>query len=135
MKITLDHLTRRFPGRGKNAPDVIAVNDFTFEIPDGKLVALLGPSGCGKSTVLNLISGLLKVSGGSVYFDEDDVTRLPPEHRRHQRAAGVALAAWQQFNQGIPADAATLTPNYLRLSQAERERLAREEKEKQGESL
>ncbi len=60
---------------------------------------------------------------------------LPPEHRRHQRAAGVALAAWQQFNQGIPADAATLTPNYLRLSQAERERLAREEKEKQGESL
>ena len=61
--------------------------------------------------------------------------RLPPEHRRHQRAAGVALAAWQQFKLGIPADAATLTPNYLRLSQAERERLAREEKEKQGESL
>ena len=54
---------------------------------------------------------------------------LPAEHRRHQRAAGVALAAWQQYQQGFPADAATLNPNYLRLSQAERERLAREEKQ------
>ncbi len=59
--------------------------------------------------------------------------RLPPEHRRHQRAAGVALAAWQQYQQGVSADAAALTPNYLRLSQAERERLAKEEK--QGERL
>ncbi|MBQ8200352.1 MAG: ABC transporter ATP-binding protein [Clostridia bacterium] len=81
MKIVLEHLTKRFPGRGKNAPDVIAVNDFTFEIPDGKLVGLLGPSGCGKSTVLNLISGLHKVSDGKVYFDGEDVTKLPAEHR------------------------------------------------------
>ena len=81
MKITLDHLTKAFPGRGKNAPDVLAVNDLSFEIPDGKLVGLLGPSGCGKSTVLNLISGLLKATGGKVYFDEDDVTGVPAEYR------------------------------------------------------
>ena len=55
---------------------------------------------------------------------------LPPEHRRHQRAAGVALAAMEQIARGEPADAAALTPNYLRLSQAERERLERMEKEK-----
>ena len=59
MKITLEHLTKRFPNRARNQPDVIAVNDFSFEIPDGKLVGLLGPSGCGKSTMLNLIFGLL----------------------------------------------------------------------------
>ena len=51
---------------------------------------------------------------------------LPPEHRRHQRAAGVALAAKQMMERGEPGDGASLTPNYLRLSQAERERLARE---------
>ena len=50
---------------------------------------------------------------------------LPPEHRMHQRAAGVALAALQNPGDG---DANTLQPNYLRLSQAERERLAREQK-------
>ena len=51
---------------------------------------------------------------------------LPPEHRLHQRAAGVALLAQRQMDAGLPGDGAALTPNYLRLSQAERERLARE---------
>ena len=53
---------------------------------------------------------------------------LPPEHRLHQRASGVALAAEAQIRQGIPGNGAELTPNYLRMSQAERERLAREQK-------
>ena len=81
MKITLEHLTKRFPNRSKNKPDVVAVNDFSFEIPDGKLVGLLGPSGCGKSTMLNLICGLLKVSDGKIYFDDEDVTNIPAEYR------------------------------------------------------
>ena len=51
---------------------------------------------------------------------------LPKEHRMHQRAAGVALAAQAMMDAGDPGNAAELTPNYLRLSQAERERLARE---------
>ena len=51
---------------------------------------------------------------------------LPPEHRMHQRAAGVALAAQRMADDGDPGNGAELTPNYLRLSQAERERLARE---------
>ena len=51
---------------------------------------------------------------------------LPPEHLRHQRAAGVALVAQEKQAAGLPGDGAGLAPNYLRLSQAERERLARE---------
>ena len=51
----------------------------------------------------------------------------PPEHRMHQRAAGVALAAFQKIAAGEAGDGAALTPNYLRLSQAERERLARQQ--------
>ena len=51
---------------------------------------------------------------------------LPPEHRMHQRAVGVALAAQALIDAGDPGNGAELTPNYLRLSQAERERLARE---------
>jgi len=82
MKIVLENLTKKFPNRNKKEPgEVIAVNDFTFEIPDGKLIGLLGPSGCGKSTTLNLISGLQKPTGGKIYFGEDDVTGLPPENR------------------------------------------------------
>ena len=50
---------------------------------------------------------------------------LPPEHRMHQRAGGVALAAEQKAAAGDPGDANAMTPNYLRLSQAERERAER----------
>ena len=53
---------------------------------------------------------------------------MPPEHRMHQRAAGVALAAEKAIAAGESGDGAALTPNYLRLSQAERERLAKLEK-------
>jgi len=53
---------------------------------------------------------------------------LPPEHQMHQRASGVAVAAAGLIARGEPGDGAALTPNYLRLSQAERERLAREQK-------
>ncbi len=82
MKIVLEHLTKKFPNRNRKIKsDVIAVNDFTYEIPDGKLVGLLGPSGCGKSTVLNLISGLEKPTSGKIYFGDDDVTDLPAENR------------------------------------------------------
>ena len=50
---------------------------------------------------------------------------LPPEHRMHQRASGVGLAAAEIIEQGIPGNGAELTINYLRVSQAERERMER----------
>ncbi|MBE6620407.1 MAG: ABC transporter ATP-binding protein [Ruminococcaceae bacterium] len=82
MKVVLQNLTKIFPSRNKKAnEEVIAVNDFTFEIPDGKLIGLLGPSGCGKSTTLYMISGLQKPTGGRIFFGDDDVTELSPENR------------------------------------------------------
>ena len=48
---------------------------------------------------------------------------LPPEHRLHQRAVGVGIAARAKLQSGAVLSGATLTPNYLRLSQAERERM------------
>ena len=82
MKIVLEHLTKVYPNRNKKVGgEVIAVEDFTFEVPDGKLVGLLGPSGCGKSTTLNMICGLENPTSGKIYFGDDDVTNLPPELR------------------------------------------------------
>ena len=82
MKVVLQNLTKIFPSRDKKVnTEVVAVNDFTFEIPDGKLIGLLGPSGCGKSTTLYMISGLQKPSSGQIYFGDEDVTDLPTEAR------------------------------------------------------
>ena len=77
MKVTLQNLTKKFPSRNKKNPaDVIAVNNFSFEIPDGTLVGLLGPSGCGKSTTLNMLCGLLAPTSGKIFFGDDDVTKV-----------------------------------------------------------
>ena len=74
MRVVLDHVTKRFA-------DVTAVSEFSATLEDGELVSLLGPSGCGKSTLLNMLSGILPVSGGRIYFDDQDVTGMPPEKR------------------------------------------------------
>ncbi|MDO5300046.1 MAG: ABC transporter ATP-binding protein [Clostridia bacterium] len=74
MRVVLDHITKRFA-------DVTAVSEFSATLEDGELVSLLGPSGCGKSTLLNMLSGILPVSGGKIFFDDQDVTALPPEKR------------------------------------------------------
>ncbi len=82
MKVELQKLTKIFPSRSKKkGEEVVAVNNFTFTIPDGKLVGLLGPSGCGKSTTLYMISGLQQPSSGKIFFGEEDVTELSPENR------------------------------------------------------
>ena len=81
MKVRLENLTKVFPSRTKGGAETVAVDNFTYEIPDGKLIGLLGPSGCGKSTTLFMVSGLQKPSSGRIYFGEDDVTNLSPEKR------------------------------------------------------
>lgn len=59
----------------------MALDDLTLEFKDGKLTTLLGPSGCGKSTLLNLISGILPVTSGRIWFGEKEVTNLSPDKR------------------------------------------------------
>ncbi len=82
MKVELQNLTKIFPSRNKKSgEEVVAVNDFTFTIPDGKLVGLLGPSGCGKSTTLYMISGLQQPTSGKIFFGDEDVTELSPVNR------------------------------------------------------
>ena len=82
MNVTLQNLTKKFPNRNKKAGgEVTAVNDFTFEVPDGQLIGLLGPSGCGKSTTLYMICGLQAPTSGRIFFGDRDVTDLPTENR------------------------------------------------------
>ena len=82
MNIVLQNLTKRYPNRNRKIKeDVVAVSDFSYEIPDGTLLGLLGPSGCGKSTTLNMICGLEKPTEGRIFFGGSDVTDLPAENR------------------------------------------------------
>lgn len=77
--------------------------------------------------VKNLSQPIFLVGDGSVLcyntlLEAVPALVLPPEHRMHQRAVGVALEAQRMMHEGAIPPAAELVPNYLRLSQAERER-------------
>ncbi|MDY0101154.1 MAG: ABC transporter ATP-binding protein [Bacilli bacterium] len=79
MEVRIKNLTKAFTSQ--KGPEVIAVNNMSFIIPDGVLVGLLGPSGCGKSTTLYMIAGLHKPTEGQIFFGDEEVTNVPPEHR------------------------------------------------------
>jgi branched-chain amino acid transport system ATP-binding protein len=65
--LALDHVTQRFGG-------LVAVNDLSFAIEPGTIVAMIGPNGAGKSTAFNLVTGIYRPSAGRITFDGADVT-------------------------------------------------------------
>lgn len=73
--ISCKNLTRRFG-------DFVAVDDVSFEIPQGAIVAQLGPNGAGKSTTLKMLSGLLAPTGGSATVGGRDPCSATPEFKR-----------------------------------------------------
>ena len=115
MQVKIDHLTKRFN-------DTTAVNDFTMTFEDGKLVALLGPSGCGKSTMLNMLSGILPVTEGKIFFDEDDVTNMPPQ----DRGVGLVFQNYALYPHMSVLENIAFPLEIKKVPKAEREEKARE---------
>ena len=69
--LTVEHLTRRFGG-------VIALDDVSFDVPQGQILGLIGPNGAGKTTAFNVITRLYKPDSGAVLYDGEDLLKLPP---------------------------------------------------------
>jgi ABC-type Fe3+/spermidine/putrescine transport system ATPase subunit len=65
----------------KHYGSVVAAERVNLDIADGEFVTLLGPSGCGKTTTLRMIAGLIETSAGEIYFDDQEVSRVPPNKR------------------------------------------------------
>ncbi|MEQ9638132.1 MAG: ABC transporter ATP-binding protein [Devosia marina] len=65
----------------KNYGPLYAVNDVSFTVEHGEFVALVGPSGCGKTTTLNLIAGLIPITGGDISIGNRIVNELDPKDR------------------------------------------------------
>lgn len=113
------------------------VYNAVFKAENGKLTRLCQDRAIAleelKEELLKLEGPIFLVGDGSkltynTLQEEVPNLVLPPEHKMHQRAVGVGLLAAAMAEKGESGDGNALTPNYLRLSQAERERLAREQK-------
>ena len=70
-------ITQRFSG-------LVANSDVSITVGRGEIVGLIGPNGAGKSTMFNLIAGVMRPTEGSIWFDGEDVTRMPAAERCHR---------------------------------------------------
>jgi branched-chain amino acid transport system ATP-binding protein len=69
--LTVEHLTRRFGG-------VVALDDVSFDVPQGQILGLIGPNGAGKTTAFNVITRLYKPDSGRVVYDGEDLLKVAP---------------------------------------------------------
>jgi branched-chain amino acid transport system ATP-binding protein len=69
--LSVHHLTRRFGG-------VIALDDVSFDVPQGQILGLIGPNGAGKTTAFNVITRLYKPDSGQVLYDGQDLLKVAP---------------------------------------------------------
>ncbi len=79
--------TLRASNLAKSYQSRCVVNDVSFDVNSGEVVGLLGPNGAGKTTSFYMVVGLVKPDKGTIYLDENDLTRLPM-HARAQQGIG-----------------------------------------------
>ncbi|MEM9282844.1 MAG: ABC transporter ATP-binding protein [Verrucomicrobiota bacterium] len=84
-------------GLVKRFGDVVALNQLDLDIEGGELFFLLGPSGCGKTTLLRSIAGFHLPDEGTIEFDGEDVSQLPP-HKRETAMMFQSYALWPHLN-------------------------------------
>ena len=78
--LELSRVSKRFGG-------LQALSELSLSVSPGEVLGLIGPNGAGKSTLVSCITGVLRIDGGTIRFQDDDIQRLPP-HRRARR--GIA---------------------------------------------
>jgi branched-chain amino acid transport system ATP-binding protein len=72
--LRLENVTKRFGG-------LVAVDSVSLEVQEGELIAIVGPNGAGKTTLFNVVSGAFLPEEGKVFFEDQDITRLPAYKR------------------------------------------------------
>lgn len=80
----VSELEKRFALRGRRT-EIHAVRGISFRLRPGETLGIVGESGCGKSTLARLLLRLVEPSGGDIWFDGEDITRLPRQQMRRRR--------------------------------------------------
>ena len=75
----------------------LVLKGINLDINENEFVTLLGPSGCGKTTLLRILGGFLEPTEGTVIFDGDDITKLPP-HKRELNTVFQKYALFPHMN-------------------------------------
>ncbi|GAA0281214.1 ABC transporter ATP-binding protein [Halobacterium noricense] len=114
-RVTLDSVTKAYG-------DTTAMDDVSVAVPDGETLGVVGPSGCGKTTTLRTVAGFETPDSGGVYFDDRDVTHVPPENRN----AGLVFQSYALFEHMTVAENVAFGPRMHGVGRAERDQRVNE---------
>ena len=95
-------------GLNKRFGGIAATSEVSLKVETGARHALIGPNGAGKTTLINLLTGVLEPTSGSIWLDGQDITRLPP-HQRVRRGVVRTFQINQLFSELTPLQSLALT--------------------------
>ena len=104
MILQTKNITKRFGG-------LVAVNNCSIGIEQGKITSLIGPNGAGKTTLFNIISGMMKPDSGRVILKKEDITALPV-HQRARKGISRTFQMTRNFNNMTIRDNLTLSEDF-----------------------
>ncbi len=122
-RVLIEGVSKRYPGRGRGASDIVAVDDVSISVESGEIHAIIGYSGAGKSTVLRLINGLERASSGHITVGDDRITELGERDLRAVRTGiGMIFQHFNLFRSKTVADNIAYPLTIARVPAAERTR-------------
>lgn len=86
-----------------------------LEVNKGEVVVVIGPSGCGKSTFLRCINCMEDPTGGSIYFEGEDLADMKVDINKHRQHIGMVFQHFNLFNNKTVVENITLAPNLIEL--------------------
>ena len=87
--ISFESVTKTYPGPTRSSPEVVAVQETSFEVATGTITVLAGSSGCGKTTLLRMVNRMVTPSSGSIHIDGQDIATMNPVQLR--RSIGYVM--------------------------------------------
>lgn len=101
----------------KSFGDNEVLNGLNLDVHKGEVVVIIGPSGCGKSTFLRCINCMEDPTGGSIFFDGEDLADMSVDINKHRQNIGMVFQHFNLFNNKTVIDNITLAPNHIKLSE------------------
>ncbi len=100
----------------KSFGDTEVLKGIDLKVEKGEVVVIIGPSGCGKSTFLRCINCMEDPTGGSIYFEGEDLADMSVDINKHRQHIGMVFQHFNLFNNKTVVDNVTLAPNHVQLS-------------------
>lgn len=95
----------------------VVLNGIDLDVNKGEVLAIIGPSGCGKSTFLRCVNCMEDPTGGSIYFDGEDLADMKVDINKHRQNIGMVFQHFNLFNNKTVLENMTLAPDYIMIKE------------------